>query len=749
MTDQREPADQPPALAPEDSARLIEFARACKAAARAVTLYPDGHPAIGSTLGRIAQLTSTTALPAPLHITVMPDTLRLDDRPLARPEAAVNELATLLHDHLIGQIVVHPGGDVDAWRSFLRLIGRPKDEIRAEGGIARVWTTMAGRHVELTEIDYTDVLREREGSESASWDRIVANCLQGKSADLDEAALEEMVGVIGDAERLGHFISAVERNADSRSVSSRMAALLRLLQTVVERIGAREPKQVDTAMENIASGVGRLSPEMLMSLLALSGLEGDRKMVNAVVERMSDDTIATFVARNVVASGSTATDRLAQVFQTLVPDSQQRPRLLALAREDVAASPLGNTEGFEEVWNHISQKLLASYSDQPYVSEDYGRELSTMRTQALEVEQTSDDPPERVSQWLNTVATTALRGLDLALLLDLLRIEQDEGRWGDLMTPVAALLEDLLLVGDFESAQALLALLVKEASGEGTKAKRQHAMIAIDLLVEGSMLRHIVGHLGSLDDAQFERVKAMCVSVGIVLVRPLAEMLAVEERPRTRERLTAILVAFGAVARKTIERLKASTNAPVRRTAIYLMREFAGSEALPDLTELLGDHEPQVQREAVRAILNVGTNAAYQVLQKALTTGTEQTRDAIMKAISSVRDAHATPLFIFILQNVDHRGPLSTVYLRAIESLGALKDSEGVKPLTEVLYKGEWWAPGRTRTLRTAAATALARIGNAEAIAALEQAAANGSRGVRSVARPHVANARRRQGGTA
>src|ERR1044071_1672242 len=111
MTDQREPADQPPPLAPEDSARLIEFARACKAAARAVTLYPDGHPAIGSTLGRIAQLPSTAALPGPLHITVMPDTLRLDDRPLARPEAAVSELATLLHDHLIGQIVVHPGGD--------------------------------------------------------------------------------------------------------------------------------------------------------------------------------------------------------------------------------------------------------------------------------------------------------------------------------------------------------------------------------------------------------------------------------------------------------------------------------------------------------------------------------------------------------------------------------------------------------------------------------------------------------------
>jgi hypothetical protein len=31
-------------LGPAESARLTDFARACKAAARAVVLYPSGHP---------------------------------------------------------------------------------------------------------------------------------------------------------------------------------------------------------------------------------------------------------------------------------------------------------------------------------------------------------------------------------------------------------------------------------------------------------------------------------------------------------------------------------------------------------------------------------------------------------------------------------------------------------------------------------------------------------------------------------
>ena len=334
----------------------------------------------------------------------------------------------------------------------------------------------------------------------------------------------------------------------------------------------------------------------------------------------------------------------------------------------------------KSVWNHVAQKLLTSYSDEPFVSDDYGRELSARRTRAIDVEQVSDDPPERISAWLTTVATTALRALDLTLLLDLLRIEENDERWGELMTPVVALLEDLLLVGDFDAALSLVGRAVREAAGgESTAAasaddRHRHARRRPDDA-------HIVTHLATIDDAQFERVKAMCLSLGEVLVRPLAEALSVEERARPRERLTAILLAFGAVGRRTVERLKSSPNAAVRRTAIYLMREFGGSDALPDLTELLDDNEPQVQREAVRAILNIGTDQAYQVLEQALASGTARSRDAIMQSVSGMRDERATPLFAYILGHIDHRGALAPVYLRAIESLGALRDPEAVAPL--------------------------------------------------------------------
>ncbi len=734
-------------LDPADTARLIEFARAFKAAARAVLLYPTGHPAIGATLGRIAAVTSTSTITSPLAISVTPTALLLDERPPAKADAALGELASLLHSHLIGLLVVNPGGDVEAWRAFLLLLGRSPESVRAEGGIARVWATMAGRLVEIREIDYAEVLKERTVGHSASWDKLVANCLVGASFSLDEESIAELLGIASDPEKLTEMLAAVEGAVeDSAGVPAKTAALMRMLRGIVETISNRDPERMEGALRNMATAVGGLSPEMMLGMF---NQRGDRdegpRLMHAVVSRMTDSTVARFVAKSVISEGS-ATDRLAEAFQSLVQDDEQRPRLLALAKEDVAASPLGETEGFESVWGHVAQKLLTSYSDESYVSTEYGRELSLARTKALEVEQISDDPPERISAWLGSVDITALRSLDLMVVLDLLRIEEDVNKWGELMVPVVKLLEDQLLVGDFGDALQLMDVLVKEAGGSGSTTRRQPAITAIDTLIAGSMMRHISTHLQTIDDAQFQRVKAMCVSLGEVLVRPLAEALSVEERPRTRERLTAILIAFGAVGQRTVERLKESKNAAVRRTAIQLMAQYGGTEALPDLTQLLADREPQVQREAVRAILNIGTDAAFEILQRALSSGTEQSREAIMQSISTVRDERAAPLFVYILRNVDHRGPLASVYVRAIESLGALKDPGGIEPLKESLYKGEWWAPRRTAALRAAAAAALARIGTPAAVAALDEAASSRLRGVRNAARAHVARGRRGRG---
>ena len=151
------PADGPLALTAEESAKLGEFTRACKAAARAVALYPAAHPAIATTLARLVDLTLTANGSSALKITVLPTSLLLGGRSPIRVDAAVGELATLLHEHLVGELTIYPGGDIEPGAA--PAAPPHPDSVRADG-IARLWMTTGAQHVELREFDYAEVLRE-------------------------------------------------------------------------------------------------------------------------------------------------------------------------------------------------------------------------------------------------------------------------------------------------------------------------------------------------------------------------------------------------------------------------------------------------------------------------------------------------------------------------------------------------------------------------------------------------------------
>lgn len=218
-----------------------------------------------------------------------------------------------------------------------------------------------------------------------------------------------------------------------------------------------------------------------------------------------------------------------------------------------------------------------------------------------------------------------------------------------------------------------------------------------------------------------------------------------EEHPRAIGRLRELLLGFGAAGRQSVEQLKNSPNPAVRRTAIDLLRVFGGSEALPELASMLDDADPQVQRESIRAIVQIGTEASYAVLEQAL-VAKSAARDTILQQLIGLRDAKAVPLLCYVLKHSAPRGKLVEVHAQIIDALGGLTSHpESTRTLRDILYRGQWWAPFRTSALRQAAATSLRRIGTPDTLAVLEEAARLGGRGVRSAARAQVDLAARRE----
>jgi hypothetical protein len=730
-------------MSAERSGRLAEFARACKAAARAVSLYPGAHPAIGGSLSRLVSATGRLTSDGRVVCSVHPDMLAIEGEAPVRPDPAIGELATLLHERLIGELTIQREADAEDWRALLLLLARAPEDLLAEGGIGSAWAGSGRSHFEIREIDYAEMLRERAGGEKAQWDRIIALCLQGDTSGLDELALESLRECLSDPQRFGDLLEHFQKSeaVETLRVGAGVAALLKLMRTALEAARSRSPAAAEHALQTVADSCARLTPEMMLAMLGsrLSSNADDAQMANDLMQRMSDQTVASFVARSVTTEKG-ATERLAHALEVLVPEAERKGRVLELAHETARQSDAGQEEGFEQLWQSAAD-MLRSYSDASFVSDEYDKELTAARTQALEVERVSDDPPERVHAWVATVSESALQDLDLNLLRDLLRIEHDPALWEAVATIVVGEVERRTLIGDAPSAHALAEALVKETTAEGRPELRAVATRTVERLAAGPLVKHVGTSLRKVEEVEVEFLNRLCHTIGAGVVRPLAELLAVEENPKSTRRLRELLLGFGAAGRQSVEKLKNSPNPAVRRTAIDLLRAFGGQEALPELVSMLTDADPQVQRESIRAIVQIGTNNAYAVLQRALVSK-NATRETVLQELLGLRDDKAAPLLCYVLKQTQPTGRFLKVHLDMIDALGNLRGHpESIRTLKQILYGGSIWTPFKTAALRRAAALALKRIGSDEAAAVLDEAIAKGSRGVRKAA--HVGTALR------
>ena len=732
------PADQSTALA--------EFARACKSATRSVSLYPGTHPAIAAALSRVTSAAKRLTAGGDLALGVHPEMLVVEGRVASRPDAAIGELAALLHDRLVGELRVTREATAEDWHALLVILSRAPDELIQGGGVARAWKASGRSNLDIREIDYAEVLRERAGGDEAAWDRIIACCLQGESGTLDDRTLASLVATVTDPERFGELLVRLQASpaVAGAGIGATAAALLQLLRTAVDAAAA-QGIEAGRVLDTMATSMARLTPETMLGLLAArkAGTAEEAAIAASVVERMTDATIASFVA-NSVAVDRGATERLAHAFEALVPEDERKHQLLEQAEGKARATDLGREATFDDLWRAAAD-MLTSYSDKKYVSDEYGRELSFARSRAVEVERVSDDPPERVQRWLATISDDALRELDVQLLLDLLRIEDDPLRWTALAAIVGAEVERRVLTGELEAAEALASAVLREQHTGGRGLLVSAAAGVAGKLSSGPLLRHLIPQLRSADDRGVAAAARLCHALGAGAVRPLAEALAIEENGKAVRALCDILLDFGAVGRSSVEQLKTSTNPAVRRTAIDLLRVFGGDDALPELESLLGDADQQVQRDAVRAIVQIGSDAAYAVLRRTLAAaGTA--RDAIVQQLVSMRDDRAIPLLCHILSDTRPGGAMTAVHLHVIEALGGLNTHpQSTQALRTILYGGTWWAPSRTARLREAAATALQRIGSPETLAILEEAASAGTRNVRKIARAAAAAAATRR----
>jgi HEAT repeat protein len=700
-------------------------------------MYPPDHPAVELSVSRLADAVRTSTAGAAFSFGITPQTLLVAGLPLPE-EQPVAEAAKLLHDRDVLSIMFL--GDVPqaALHSFLKVFSTPPDDLRASGGPASAWRAAGHSSIAIEEIDYEKILEERDlhvplDKRDDVWQSLV-NQIVGGGHLFDESQqrrLLEISGSVPDIADLAADVMAPKCTADGAPlITTQAATVLAVFRHLTSIVNVMEPERLPEVMRNVAAATANLDPHVVLQLMQSEDAAQELPIVARLVTSFDDDAVARMLATAMSRDGK-ATERLAQVFDTIAPDTERKQRVLRMTRTLLTEHDFGKGGQFKAAWASM-EELLVSYNEKPFVSEHYQAALAGAGDRG-DMLATRDLPPEWAN-WVDTLKQDNVRRLSVLLITDLLRIEERADRAAEIAGDMVALADDLLLSGAFDDL-----LMVAKALRDGVDRKKAVApaacRAALTAIAETLAMREAAALLGDLDEASAAVFAECCAALGPASVVALRPLLESEQETPASIRARHIVRGYGAGA---VAQLSAMVDDPrwfVHRNAALLLGLTRSAEAVPALQVLLRRNDPRVLRAAVSALASIDDPSAARAIQTVLRAASDASRTAVVEALVAERDTRVVPMLTRILAESN---PLGADHQTVIDALGAVRelaDERAVPQIASVMRKKRFFAPRRSRALKQASVEALRAIGTPKARQALEDAQKSGDRLLRKIVR--------------
>jgi HEAT repeat protein len=572
------------------------------------------------------------------------------------------------------------------------------------------------------------------------WRSIVRGILDRKKPT-DEAAQARLLEISGDVIAIGELANDVigpHHTMDgSPMLTSQAAAVVAAYHHLVGIVDVLSPERKQEVMQNLAAATANLNPHVVMQMLGGGGAsEGGEGMageegsgvVSGIIGAMDDTRVAQLLATTLAIEGQ-ASARLATVFNTIATDDDRKTRVLSLTRRMLSETDFGRQDAFQSLWSSM-EELLLTYNEKPFVSASYRTGLDQVGTRA---EQMASDVPADLVEMLDSLGQDNVRRLSVRLLIDLLTLERDPARAPELARDVAALAEDLLLAGDYESALAVVTALQTQAADPSLVAS-QSSRLALDGVISTAAFVETADILGDMAEAEAGLFTDICTRVGPPATDALKGHLEAEAVTPARTRATAIIRQFGARGIGRLSSLAGSNKWAAQRNVAELLGEIGAAEGVPLLQPLLRGHDARVTTAVVRALSNIKDPAAARAVHTVLRASTGDQRRAVVDALVALRDARVVPVLVRIVEESDPFSADHAIVLDALGALASVGDDQAVPALSTLMRKKKLFARKKTKALKEQALAALRAIKTPAAEGAIADAAKTGDRLLRRLA---------------
>jgi len=735
----RESMSEEAQLSPELARGLLQLARALTAAARNWTLYPPEHPTVSASVARLSDAIQRSAASAVFSVGITPDTLLVEGVPADSAQPAIAEAAALLHDRDLLRITFVGEVPARALRAFLRLLALDADQRRRRGGPAQIWAVDGDPSLALEQIDYEKVLTRAEGDvpEPARrddlWRSIVLSIVTTQQTVFDERAQERLVAIAASVPDIGDLATAVSSprcGADgSPMITSQAAAVLAAYRHLTSIVSAKAPERMAEVMNNLATASMQLDPHVAVQVLNTGDLpESSAQIVTGLASAFDDAKVAQLLATALALDGR-ASDRLATIFNTIAPDEDRKRRVLTLTRSLLNETDFGKTADFQTLWSS-TEELLVAYNERPFVSEAYRSALDEVGTRAKRM--AAAELPAELQEWMTSLGQENVRALSVQMLIDMLTIETDAKRAGDIADDMEALAEDLLIAGAYQDASAVIAALSARGSSPsaiGRDACRQ----ALDHLGESLALVETLSLGDDLDDDAWETVCGMVVRIGPSTVTALSAIAATEHETRSSRRASSAILGFGKSAVSRLAPLVGDERWFAQLTGATLLGAIGSPEVVPLLQPLLRKSDPRVARAAVVALGKIDDASAARAVQTVLRAATGDLRKTVIDALVAERDPRVVPLLSRVIAESAPLGADHVVVVEMVDALARVGCDAAVPTLVTTSRTKRFLGGKKVKVLKEHAVDAMVRIGGMKADAALEDLARSGDRALRKI----------------
>jgi HEAT repeat protein len=725
-------------LSPELARGVLQLARALLIATRNWSLYPPEHPTVGASLSKLADAIRQSSLGAVFSLGITPDTLLVEGAPADARQTGIAEAAAMLHDRDILQITFVGDPPESALHAFLRVLTLDPAERRQRGGPARIWREEGDSSLTIEQIDYEKVLARTEGDtpEPAKrddlWKAIIMSIAGGQKPVFDERAQQRLLAIAGsplDISDLATAVSAPKCTLDgSPMITTQAATVLAAFRHLTSIVSVMSPERMPEVMGNLASAALQLDPHVVMQVMQTEDDPGGSVAVVGGMAAAFDDTKVAQLLATALALDGQASDRLATIFNTIAPDEDRKRRVMTLTRHLVSETDFGKAAQFQALWASM-EELLISYNDKPFVSEQYRTALDGVGGRAEKM--AAIDLPPELADWLESLGQANVQKLSVIMLIDLLTIERDAVRAGQIADDMVALSEDLLMSGAYDDATSVIRALSARAGSK--EVGRDAARKALDQLGESLAMRETAGLLGDVDETAWKAIAEIVRLVGVSTVEALKPVIMVEHATTASTRAEELIAGFGVNA---VTRLATLIDDPrwfVQAAGARLLGRTHAPSAVPLLQPLLRKADPRVARIAIGALGGIDDPSAARAVHTVLRSATGPLRKAVIEALVADRDPRVVPILIRIVEESQVMGKDHDVALEALSAFGRVGTDRGISTIVNVIGRRGWLGRSRLRALKEAGVGALKQINTPAATAALDEAGRTGDRMLKKV----------------